>query len=140
MCLTVDLKKTQRLQNSSKTEFVFYKVLNKECRHFGQGCRLYSVYQNRRWQPGINQSDISAAKLKQYKHDIENIYGALINIFNGIHVYTTLAQAKAKATAHKVIVKVICRKDDLIAVGNRGDAVFTQVWLSKAEYIEKLHS
>jgi len=62
-----------------------------------------------------------------------NDYG----IYDGFHVYLSRNKAKSLCntiSGNKIVMPVLCRVSDLIAIGCKGDAVLTQIELTQKTY------
>jgi hypothetical protein len=132
VCLFLDSAKTVRAKRSKKRSELYYKVL-KCWPHARIDRRLQSIFYNHQWAPGFNVSDRNGNEITE----LEKVPKTPI-LARGIHVWTkkpTIASlCGSSICSDDVIVKVRCYKRDLVAIGSNGDALYTQVFLSKSEY------
>ena len=132
MCLQADVKETAALHRAMK------RRKTKRMRFWKQARRadvsLCSIYQRTfHWRPGLNVSD-SGCRNIPVKVNRE--------VHRGIHVYREKPTFSASG---RITVAVWCHADDLIAAGYSdpwrrpsGEAVFTKVHLSPAEYAKAM--
>lgn len=124
MCLAGSVSATQNYleENKGKRKVKVYKILE----DYRNG-KLYSPYWEKEYKPGYNNSNRPLkARLIGYDRDINN----------GIHVFTTKQAAEEYADLYnyKIVVELTANLEDLVAVSEEGQAVFTRVYLTKKEF------
>jgi len=129
MCLTYSKEGTRKFREKykkgKKTFAIFYKIVY--CNSSG----IYSGVFHHTWKAGWNYADKTPYKNKSLGD------GRAIN--NGIHVYTTKTEAM-ETNGNSIsycgdhVLPVKCYMKDLIGKdGGYKEAVFTKVWVDKAE-------
>ena len=122
MCLHINTIKTKTARENKTGKVVRWKVVTQNYLP-----SLSSLCYAFKWKPGFNESNRINLNLDEF----ERKYNA---VGYGIHVCTTRKEARRWATMRgRRIIKVICYKKDLIAVGNN-DEVYMKVFVPKDEY------
>jgi len=132
MCLETTKAETKEFkeQNKNKEFIICYKVYKK------YNNKLYSPFFSIEEEilPGEIKSNRSRLSFDKRDEDEYNHNGIWF-IGRGIHVFTTLTEAKEWIGFNEIIFKVKCYMKDFVAYNkNFKEAVFKKVYLSKKEY------
>jgi hypothetical protein len=117
MCLTIKSTKASDLFGD-KEKIICWKMM--------QPCGR-SVFMGSPYKIGGNLSNRVSAKITR----IEELKK---EITNGLHVYLNKNEAKLNSIPGELIVSVVCYKKDFIAIGEKYDAVFHRVYLSRRQF------
>jgi hypothetical protein len=127
MCLWKKSNQKEAIQDlfGNRKEIVCYKLLDVR-KIFGK-TRLKSHFYNKyTYHIGINKCDLVC----------ETEY--VVN--NSIHVFLSLERAKCRlCNNNQIIIPVICRLNNLVAVGKHNEAAFKQVRLRKRDYVNAIN-
>ena len=126
MCLTVDLKKTKKLLESEKKEFVFYKVFRKK------DGELFSLFRY----AGVD----CVNKLPKFK---KNVFDGSILRGGAFHAHLTKKRAVDAVIGRPflsviILLPIHVKKEHIVAVGVNGDVCFTQYEIKKRTYKQAL--
>ena len=131
MCLVISdedtkfvLKKFQKAKKRGQNYIICYKALY----YRNDINKLYSPYRSTKYNNGWNESSRFNTKILDVERKTEAID-------RGIHVYTTLKEAR-KEFCKDLIIPVRCYKSNFVSGGIGREAVFTKVFLLKKD-IEK---
>ena len=130
MCCLIDRKKTEQYKKRKKREIWVYKKLNQDVKttvhpsgktYFWRAPYMYTKYPFK----GIVKSRRQSKKLSKMEIAVGKIH-------HGIHVWLNKDFAQVSYLGH-FIFRVKVNLDDLIAVGQHGDAVFTKIFFDEKE-------
>jgi hypothetical protein len=133
MCCKYSVEKTKELKNIKRKRIRAYKIL---LFNNISGTLSSCYFNHHKWQDGKNFSDREFSEISNIDDVItirdsnDNIVGA--NIYHGIHVYLKPSSFNVIDDA-RVVVRVNCKIEDLVCVGEDDTAVFMKVSLPKSE-------
>ena len=121
MCLYIHKEKTKEAKKNKTDKVVRWKVV--KCINFKY---LRSPFFPYTWTIGWNKADRKTTDVGVSTFRVET----------GIHVYTSREEARwiVRRALYRKIIRVICYKKDLIAIGWDRDEVYTKVFVPKDEY------
>lgn len=129
MCLDLKVSAKPKDIFGDKDEKVFYKVVSAYYPTI-----LVSVYWGVEYKVGENKSNRWDKKLDEGEKEWQEVS-------KGIHVYTDKDRAIIMVTGQvEKILPVICRKEDLVAIGYRDEAVFMKVTVRQEDYDKAMQS
>ncbi len=126
MCLYIDELKTRRTKKRKVKEFWVYKWLKPHWRLYDKWMapiRMTSYPKKGEVRSGRKSSELTKSEKFHYSID------------KGIHVYLTKQNALKFAFENCTLFRLKANLDDLVAVGEGGDAVFTKVLFDPKERV-----
>ena len=135
MCLFVSQNKTDKLKASKREVIDVYKVyfINKEKKYLSPICQHKPIIKKF----GIVKSDRESTEISKYEKTgyISSDTDTIARVDKGIHVCLTKSASKEWCEPScNVILTCKAKKEHLVAAGDEGEAVFTQIEIPETEW------